>query len=100
MRILTAIKAFFQKRFKRQNKEPVLPIPPMNIVVVDLIGMTDGFKITCEVDTSVRVNRRHDGWHCVTLKGFVLNEGDLRRKFFYTLEEAREYITERLEKNL
>ena len=100
MRILTAIKAFFQKRFKRQNKESVLPIPPMNIVVVDLIGMTDGFKITCEVDTIVRVNRGHDGWHCVTLKGFVLNEGDLRRKFFYTLEEAREYITERLEKNL
>ena len=100
MRILTAIKAFFQKRFKRQNKESVLPIPPMNIVVVDLIGMTDGFKITCEVDTIVRVNRRHDRWHCVTLKGFVLNEGDLRRKFFYTLEEAREYITERLEKNL
>ena len=100
MKAITAIKAFFQKLFKKRSDESALPIPPMNIVVVDLIGMTDGFKITCEVDRIVRVNRKHDGWHCVTLKGFVLNENDLRRKFFYTLEEAREYITERLEKNL
>ena len=100
MRILTAIKAFFQKRFKRQNKESVLPIPPMNIVVVDLIGMTDGFKINCEVDKIVRVRRTHDGWHCLTLKGFSFDERDFGRKFFYTLEEARDYITGRLERNI
>lgn len=93
------LKAIIQKLFKKTS-DKALPIPPMNIVIVELIGMTDGFQIVCVVDKIIRVNRTHDGWHCVTLKGFVLHESDLRQRFFYTLEEAKEYITERLNKNL
>lgn len=100
MKITAKLRACFHKLLHRRKKDVPLPIPPMNIIAVSFLGTDDGFKINCEVDKIVRVHRTHDGWHCLTLKGFSFNERDFGRKFFYTLEEARDYITGRLERNI
>ena len=95
--MIDRIKRFFRRLFKLNSKRE-LPIPPMNIIVVNLSGADDYFKIVCEVDSIVRVHRTHDGWHCLTLKGFTFNQDDFMRSFFYTLEDAIDYITERMAK--
>ncbi len=95
--MLDKIKRFFRKLFKLKGRSS-LPVPPMNIIVVTLCGAEDYFKILCEVDSVVRVHRTHDGWHCLTLKGFTFNQDDFMRSFFYTLEDAIDYITERMAK--